>query len=476
MKLRIVAKPQDQEYCLPQPEDSNEMKARNLQVGVLTLVLLLPIALSATAEEDTTAHEARISELEAKVARLEVLLEQRYRELDESCARTEDVEEALKGCATVAQFEEALADPADHPTLYNETEIKVGGYVKVDGLVSDYSKAPTRGVGEDFFIPSTIATTGEGGDSRLNLHAKETRFWLKSFTPTERGDITTHFEIDFLLGQQGNERVGNSYSPRIRHASVSWDRWTIGQTWTNFFNVSTLPDYLDFIGPVGVTFARQVQVRYTAPTTNGNWSFSLENPETTLTPFGGGLHIDADDSSVPDFVVRRNWIGSWGNLSIASMIRELKINEMGIDDSALGGAISVAGKFALNDGDDLRWQVNYGNALGRYLGLNSFNVGALDAENNIDLTTQYGVLAAYRHRWNDRLHSSLGASYSSADNDTAISGFAVPRSYQSAHADIIWSPVNRMSLGAEYIWGRREDESGNDGTLNRLQFSAKYVY
>ncbi len=262
------------------------MRARNLAGCVVTLSMLLAMALPAAAAVDTPAHEARISELEEKVAKLEALLEQRYRELDESCARTEDVKEALAGCATVAQVEEALADPADHPTLYNETEIKVGGYVKVDGLISDYSKAPTRGVGEDFFIPSTIATSGDPGDPRLNLHAKETRFWLKSFTPTERGDITTHFEIDFLLGQQGNERVGNSFSPRVRHASLSWGRWTVGQTWTNFLNTATLPDYLDFNGPVGVTFARQAQVRYTAPRPNGSWAISLENPETTLTPYG----------------------------------------------------------------------------------------------------------------------------------------------------------------------------------------------
>jgi hypothetical protein len=33
-----------------------------------------------------------------------------------------------------------------------------------------------------------------------------------------------------------------------------------------------------------------------------------------------------------------------------------------------------------------------------------------------------------------------------------------------------------MSVGAEYIYGRREDESGADGVMNRLQISAKYVY
>jgi hypothetical protein len=126
---------------------------------------------------------------------------------------------------------------------------------------------------------------------------------------------------------------------------MNWVRWTVGQTWTNFLNTASLPDYLDFIGPVGVTFARQAQIRYTVATNNGNWAVSLENPETTLTPFGGGPRIDADDSSVPNVVVRRNLSGNWGSFSVAALIRELKIDAGGLDDSKVGGAIGLAGKF-----------------------------------------------------------------------------------------------------------------------------------
>ena len=452
------------------------MRSKYLPAGIAALGMLVLIMPLANAVDDSSTYEARISELEAKVQRLEALVEQQTKVFDASCARVDKVEEAVASCARVEEVEEALADAVDSPTLYDETAIRVGGYVKMDAILSDYSNAPTRGAGEDFFIPSTIATSGESGDPRLNFHAKETRFWLKSFTPTERGDISTHFEIDFLAGQQGNERVGNSFSPRIRHASLHWDGWTFGQTWTNFFNTAVLPDYLDFIGPVGVTFARQAQVRYTVPTANGDWAISLENPETTLTPFGGGPRIDADDSAVPDLVVRRNWKGYWGDLSVAALIRELKIDDAGLRDSQTGAAVSFAGKFRVSERDDFRWQVNYGNALGRYMGINAFNVGALDADGTIELTTQYGALAAYRHVWNDKLHSSFGASFANADNDTDISGMAVPKSYQSGHANIIWSPIERLSFGAEYIYGRREDESGDDGVLSRMQLSAKYLY
>ncbi len=451
------------------------MTFRRFATGIAAPGVLLLMAATADAATDPAAYERRISDLEAKVQRLEALIEQQGIAV-ESCARVEEVEEVVASCARIDDVEEALADAVDHPTLYEDTDIRVGGYVKMDAILSDYSNAPTRGAGEDFFIPSTINTFGESAGPQLNLHAKETRFWLKSYTPTERGDISTHFEIDFLAGQQGDERVGNSFSARIRHASINWDRWTFGQTWTNFFNVSALPDYLDFIGPVGVTFARQAQIRYTVPTTNGDWAFSLENPETTLTPFGGGPRIDADDGRVPDVVARRNWTGDWGSFSVAALMRQLRISRAGVDDSTFGGAVGLAGRHRLGADNDLRWQLNVGNGLGRYLGLNAFNVGALDADDKIDLTPQFGVYAAFRHRWNERLYSSFGVSIAEADNDTAISGLDVAKSYQSAHVNVVWIPIRRMSVGAEYIWGRREDESGADGVLNRLQFSAKYLY
>jgi hypothetical protein len=416
---------------------------------IATLLLSAPVH----ASTEVAALEARVNDLEAKVLRLEALLAKQH-----------------------VEVEQAIEDAAGRTTMYDETRVKMGGYVKMDAMLSDSSHAPIRGVGEDLFIPGTITTSGEPADPRLNFHAKETRFWLKSFTPTKRGNATTHFEIDFLLGQQGNERVGNSFSARIRHASMTWDRWTLGQTWTNFFNVASLPDYLDFIGPVGTTFARQAQIRYTVPLASGNWTISLENPETTLTPFGGGDRIDADDSTFPDLVIRRNWSGSWGSFSAAAMARELKIDNTGYDATATGAALGLAGRFKIGGFDDLRWQVNYGNALGRYLGLNAFNAGALDEDGRIELTTQYGAFAVYRHAWNERLHSSFGASFAHADNDVAISGFDVAKSYQSAHADLVWKPGSRITLGAELIWGRREDESGADGMLQRLQLSARYRY
>ena len=46
----------------------------------------------------------------------------------------------------------------------------------------------------------------------------------------------------------------------------------------------------------------------------------------------------------------------------------------------------------------------------------------------------------------------------------------------SIHVNLIWSPVPKMDFGIEYMHANREVESGADGDLDRIQFSAKYAY
>jgi hypothetical protein len=47
---------------------------------------------------------------------------------------------------------------------------------------------------------------------------------------------------------------------------------------------------------------------------------------------------------------------------------------------------------------------------------------------------------------------------------------------KSLHLNLIYSPVPKMDFGVELLYAEREVESGDDGDLTRLQFSAKYAY
>lgn len=354
-------------------------------------------------------------------------------------------------------------------TAASSSNVTMGGYIKLDGIVSDYSdgRSASASIGEDFLVPSTIPTGGTSGDPKTHFSAKESRLWVKGQTQTDAGLIKGHIEIDFQGSAQGDERISNSYSPRIRHAYFSWDNWLFGQTWSTFFNVSALPDLLDFVGPVGTIFVRQPQVRYTS----GAFQFALENPSSTLYNDSGS---SSDANQLPDMIARYNFGSNNATYSVALMGRELAYDTGSDIESSIGYAISLSGKIAIGDGDDLRFMVNQGNALGRYMGLNAFRGGSIEVDNSVELIDQWGVFAAYKHQWDAKWRSTLSASVAQADNPASAGNAA--KGYETVHANLIYKPVAPLDIGGELIVGNKELEDGTDGSVNRLQFSAKYTF
>ena len=82
---------------------------------------------------------------------------------------------------------------------------------------------------------------------------------------------------------------------------------------------------------------------------------------------------------------------------------------------------------------------------------------------------------AYRHFWTDRLRSTVALGALKVDNP-AFAAASTNKRYESAHLNLIYSPVPNTNFGAEYIYGRRETEGGLSGSLNRLQASFQYSF
>ena len=62
------------------------------------------------------------------------------------------------------------------------------------------------------------------------------------------------------------------------------------------------------------------------------------------------------------------------------------------------------------------------------------------------------------------------------DNDTALTGRGITRGTRSLHANLIYSPIPRLDIGAELGWGERELENGQQGALKRIHTSVKYSF
>ena len=364
----------------------------------------------------------------------------------------------------------------------SNTSVTLGGYVKLDAVYSN----PSAGVNTtaDLFLqPNAIAVGPGAGDNernQLKFGARESRMFAKTSTPTSWGDLITYIEGDFY-GADGNESVSNSSGLRLRHAYGILGHFLGGQTWTNFMYVPSLPETLDFGGPVGQIFDRQAQVRWTQSfdgsdsLAGGQWSVSLENPESVLT-VPGGANFRADDDRFPDITGQVVFNTSMGKIALLGILREIRGDSKTpfVLDQAWGGAFSVAGVIPTIGKDDVRFTVSAGNAIGRYSD-GFFPDGVVVADGQIHLPKQWGWFAAYRHFWNDRLRSNIVLSTASENNPSGAPA-STNKSTRSAHVNLIWSPVANTDLGMEYIYGFRETEDGQKGHLNRLQASAKYSF
>ena len=351
-----------------------------------------------------------------------------------------------------------------------------GGFIKATATFSDYSDGDlgaNSGL-RDFYIPGAIPVGGTSESQDFDFSAKETRINFKSSHQLENGKtIKTHLEMDFLLPPGGNERVSNSYNPRLRHAFFTYDKWLFGQTWSTFQDVKALPEAVDFLAaPDGIVFERQPMIRYS----NGPWQFAIENPETTVTPFGGGGRIVADDNGTPDFVARYNHKADWGHISFAALLRSLAYENGAIDDSESSNGFSVTGKFKVGDKDDIRFNLATGSGMGRYVGLNTANGAVLDANGNLNAIDSTLGAVAYRHHWNSEWRTNIIYSGMDVDNDTNLTGTGVTSSVRSYQLNLLYSPVPKLTLGVGLLDANRELESGLDGDMQRIIFTAKYGF
>ena len=62
------------------------------------------------------------------------------------------------------------------------------------------------------------------------------------------------------------------------------------------------------------------------------------------------------------------------------------------------------------------------------------------------------------------------------ENDASIVGGEVNKIAWSASVNLLYSPVNMLTFGLEFMRGNRELENGTKGKFDRLQFSAKYNF
>ncbi|WP_428263724.1 DcaP family trimeric outer membrane transporter [Haliangium sp.] len=362
------------------------------------------------------------------------------------------------------------------------TTYQWGGYIKLDGNYSTSSSGNASNLTDYVIVPGAIPVPASDTNQNFNLTARESRFWFKTTTPTEHGDLGTHIELDFygFDANLGNERTSNPSSPRLRHAYATWRGFLVGQGWSTWMDLKALPEKNDFGSPAGRVFARQAMIRYTHPIEGvGELQVAIENPESTVTAPDGSRIVPSDDI-MPDTVVKFETGGEWGHVAAAGIVRAIRAEgvlptAVLAADTQLGFGGRLSGKLMVGGKHNLRFAFTGGRGIGRYVAFNGYNDGEIDDAGQIELINVIAALVSGQVWLSDDLRINLAVSASQALNNSDTLGGSNKQIFTN-HTNVMWSASPAVRLALEHIYVRRTLESDADGDLHRIQASARYTF
>ncbi|WP_137390676.1 DcaP family trimeric outer membrane transporter [Rhodoligotrophos defluvii] len=350
----------------------------------------------------------------------------------------------------------SITPTADLPAPVHE--VTVAGYVKGD-VIYDFDED----LG-DFF--SYTAITGRENQEHVRLHARQTRFNIKSKSDTAIGQIRTVIEGDFLSGGS----FGNT-DFRLRYAWGEWDfmpNWTFGagRYDTNFMSPFTGTTTVDFNGDVGlIGTSRTDQVRVTYTTGPMLFALAVENPlgdAGDLIDQGGEAFVAAFNSSnnVPNFTARWQYDAPGGHQFLVSGVVQNYHTDSelgGESESAVGWGVQGAVNINLADVALLTTSVMYGDGIGSFLFGNT--IGAyVDIDGDIHTTEALGLYAGISFELTDATSLNLSWGYADMKKSEVLRANAnnTTIDVMSAHANILWQPVEQLRLGWEVMWADRK--------------------
>ena len=355
---------------------------------------------------------------------------------------------------------------------------KVGGNVRL-GFVGSLDPIGT----DDRFVVGTIPvpqdTAGQG--ARFTISAKRSRMNLDMRMDSSVGQFRAFVEGDFA-GQGGTDNY------RLRHAYGQYNRFILGQTWSTFVDRAAVPEELDFEGLNALTNKRQPLFRWTKGLGNNRlFAVGLEDPAPEIT---GGEGV----SVAPDLAVRISRPRDWGHFQAAALLRNLtgerEASEGVVEsrDSEIGWGLSLSSSYKVklwDERDNLKWQLNYGQGIGRYIN-DMDSVGGLDAAfdpmGTLRALPAFGGYVAFQHWWKQdmwglmrAIRSTVVYGYTDVDTFSFQPGDTYSKT-QRATINVIWSPISSIDLGVEYLWGERTNKDQQKGAANQFQMVATFRF
>ncbi len=389
---------------------------------------------------------------------------------------------ALLACVPGAWAQDAAKKPATEP----KPSMDIYGFAMLD---TGYNVTQIHPDWYDTMRVSKLPSYKDefGKDGNWFGGVRQTRFGVKTSAPTALGELKTQFEFELF----GTGVDSGQTTFRLRHAYGELGAFGAGQTWSPFMDPDVFPNSLEYRGPTGMVFFRNVQVRWMPIKGDSNLTLALERPGASGDQ---GIYADRIELQgmtarfpVPDFTGAYAYGGKWGYVRVAGALRKIYWDDnqpdpYDLSGSATGWGLNFSSNLKPTKNDVIRLQLVYGEGIENYMNDAPVDIGIV---NNFSNPVKpilgkpipiMGTVVFLDHTWNDQFSSTVGYSRTDIDNTEG----QAPNAYRTGQymlGNLLYTPVPNVMVGGEFQWGQRANFSDSFKSNGyKIQFSFRYNF
>jgi len=325
-------------------------------------------------------------------------------------------------------------------------------------------------------------------DGKTYFGVRQSRLGVKSTTPTKYGELKTQFEFELF----GTGVDAGQTTFRLRHAYGELGQFGAGQTWSPFMDIDVFPNSLEYWGPNGMVFFRNIHFRWMPLKGRNSVTIGIERPGASADQgqFADRIELQGIRTKfdLPDLSGNVRFTRDWGYFQAAGMLRRIKwvdtVNDQfDLDGTEIGAGVNLTSNLKFTENDTGRFAFVFGQGIQNYMNDAPVDVG-------IELTPggdprrpitgvalpMWSMVAFLDHNWNKKFSTAVGYSSLTIDNSNG----QTPDAFRKGHyglANLLYYPYENVMVGGEFQWGRRENFlDGFKSDDFRIQFSFRYNF
>ncbi len=266
---------------------------------------------------------------------------------------------------------------------------------------------------------------------------------------------------------------------RIRHAYGQYRGFLVGQTWSLFSHIKSLPATVSTGGPAGSISVRTPQIRYTFHGIRSSTRISVGLEYFKPDFFIPDTIAIKSFQALPDITARIERSTNWGILQLSGILPFLSgTNTDGNLAFKTGWGVSFSTVIESWGGGKWYFQASGGQAISRFfddLSGHGLDVLINPQTGKAYLPYTFGTFLTYEHHWTPKLFSNFSYALQMLYLEDPVPDDSYHRG-NNFRFNTFWSIVEGSRLGFEYIHAFRKNYDGAKGTANRINLLFYYDF